>query len=170
MKLKCWQLPVLLLLVSSCRKDAAFIPPQDGPVPIRTKDLTLAIPFTECINSYADLLEKLGNSRVVKSVILKNGVSIDPGGKLISMQYFAKPAKEENSLFRSLFIANYEDGSHLVNSSQNVWSLGCKMVERGIPPFTNILYRNKAYMINTCFYWSVPGIAAYDYRILWLVL
>lgn len=164
------KLSVLLLSLGSCSKDAAYIPPQDGPVPIRTKDLTLPTFSMECINSYSILLDKLGGSHVVKSVILENGATMEQGGELISMHYYAQPGKEDNSLFRSLFVANYLDGGHIVSTSQNVWSLGCMMTDRAAPPFTNILYRSKVFLINTCFIWTVPKLAHNGYRIVWLIL
>lgn len=173
MKKLMFGLLVTVIVLSGCKKEMSFIPSNPLIIPgfeLLPKYLSQPIATSECIDSYVSLVSSLGENNAVKAVVLENGQVITIGQSIVSMTYVAKPVKESNSLFRSLFFVSYEDGGIVISSSQNVWTLGCRMADRAAPPFTNILYRNKAYLINTCFLWSVPLLAHTGYRIVWLIL
>ena len=62
----------------------------------------VAVPLTRCIYSYSDVLDALGTNTVTAiSVVLANGIAIQPGINLRTIKYEAGPQTQANSLFGS---------------------------------------------------------------------
>jgi hypothetical protein len=123
-----------------------------------------------CIDSYQQLVNLLGNSRVrAQAVVLENGVVIQAKDPVNSILYEAVDKQESYSLFRSLLTVsiNAEPGyPHLFNSE--VWSLGCVYLNGSTDTYTNLVKDRRVIMINTVFFWNSPPYVGE--RIAYLVL
>ncbi|MBN8880462.1 MAG: hypothetical protein J0I32_23160 [Sphingobacteriales bacterium] len=127
--------------------------------------------FNTCVLSFDHLIQLTGNpSFPVNKIILENGQEITVGGNLVSVTYRAENRVEEYSLFRSQLQVLHTYYGNLQSNYSDVWTLGCTYVDAAIPPFTNLVYKSRQIILNTCFIWSIPPFATEGFRIKWLVV
>lgn len=134
MKLVCIVLFSLSFLLNGCEKHSLNTDdniytrpsverfrPRFAPIP------RPVLPMRICIHSYYELKQLLGTSQVTaQSVILANGVTMQPGADLRSANYEAVRQNQPNSLLESKLIVEWRfpAGNWQINISDG-WSLGC---------------------------------------------
>jgi hypothetical protein len=166
MKPVCIVLLSIVLLLSSCKKES-LITEDDNHVQSSLQRLKPrfpvlprpVLPMSICINSYDELIQLLGTNQVTaQSVILANGVTMQPGTDLQSITYEAEPQSQPNSLFGSRLIIEWRfpGGNWQLNIS-DVWSLGCVYQVSGEPPYTNLIKGGNIIQISTCFFWGTDS-------------
>ena len=144
----------------------------EGPViTIRTPKYPYLPPLSVCINSYTQFYNSVGtNVLTVRAVILENGTTVPVGGNVISITYTAVNTNEPHSLFRSKLLTVYDVSGYPQSSFQDVWTLGCVYESSGVPPFTDLVWRNRLYEINTAFFFGTPALVVPVMKIRYLVV
>ena len=166
--LSSYAMPLLTIAISSiftsCEKQLSLNQTVSVAVKIVDADVVPMMPFSpsqnihQCIYSYTQLVRELmTNSISIESVMLSDGTTIHKGNGVVSMTYTASDLREVNSLFQSRFEVLYNLYGYQQENTTNCWTLGCTYINTGLPPFTNIIKGGKLLLINTSFFWGVPG-------------
>jgi len=113
---------------------------------------------SRCMNSYQDLVATLGATQVVvRAVILDDGTTITPPAEdLGHMVYKVIEKKAFSSLYYSYLGVQWraDTAAQWEGFTAQVWSLGC-LYTVPVGPYTNLLKKDVALLINTSMFWSV---------------
>lgn len=116
----------------------------------------LPLAMSQCIGSYQELVDLLGNNTVrASAVVLENAVAIPIGPDLAALTYTATGEKTGSSLFTSkLAVVWRRPGDVWQTHTSEVWSLGCVFNPAPYGPLTNLKKGNQVIGINTSIYWG----------------